>query len=189
MSRLVVVSNRVRQIQEGKTATGGLAVAVLAALREDGGIWFGWSGEVVGAVPPKPDLTQVDRLTYATIGMTRRDYNEYYNGFANATLWPLFHYRLDLAKFSRRNFTGYLRVNANFAKALYPPAQDRRCDLGARLSPDPDGPGACAVWDAASRSAFSCIRPCRRWRSFWRCRSTNRSSVRFVPTTWSAFRR
>ena len=120
MSRLVVVSNRVAPIQEGETATGGLAVAVLAALKEEGGIWFGWSGEVVGAVPPKPDLTRIDRLTYATIGMTRRDYNEYYNGFANAALWPLFHYRLDLARFSRRNFTGYLRVNANFAKALYP---------------------------------------------------------------------
>ena len=120
MSRLVVVSNRVAPIQEGETATGGLAVAILAALEEEGGIWFGWSGEVVGAVPPKPDLTQIDRLTYATIGMTRRDRNEYYNGFANAVLWPLFHYRLDLVKFSRRNFAGYMRVNANFAKALYP---------------------------------------------------------------------
>ncbi len=120
MSRLVVVSNRVAPIVEGKTAAGGLAVAVLAALKEDGGIWFGWNGEVVGAAPPKPDLTQFDTLTYATIGMIRRDYNEYYNGFANSTLWPLFHYRLDLARFSRRNFTGYLRVNANFAKALYP---------------------------------------------------------------------
>ena len=120
MSRLVVVSNRVAPIVEGKAAAGGLAVAVLAALKEEGGIWFGWNGEVVSTVPPKPDLTQVDRLTYATIGMTRRDYNEYYNGFANSTLWPLFHYRLDLAKFSRRNFTGYLRVNANFAKALFP---------------------------------------------------------------------
>ena len=120
MSRLVVVSNRVAPIVEGKAAAGGLAVAVLAALKEEGGIWFGWNGEVLSSVPPKPELTQVDRLTYATIDMTRRDYNEYYNGFANSTLWPLFHYRLDLAKFSRRNFTGYLRVNANFAKALFP---------------------------------------------------------------------
>ncbi len=120
MSRLVVVSNRVAPIVEGKAAAGGLAVAVLAALKEDGGIWFGWDGQVVNTAPPKPHLTQIDKLTYATIGMTRRDYNEYYNGFANATLWPLFHYRLDLAKFSRRNFDGYLRVNANFAKALYP---------------------------------------------------------------------
>jgi len=120
LSRLVVVSNRVAPIDEGKSAAGGLAVAVLAALKDDGGIWFGWNGEVVASTPPKPDLRTVDKLTYATIGMTRRDYTEYYNGFANSTLWPLFHYRLDLATFSRREFAGYRRVNARFAKALFP---------------------------------------------------------------------
>ena len=120
LTRLVVVSNRVAPIDEGKTAAGGLAVAVHAAMQEGGGVWFGWNGEIVASAPPKPDLTRVDRLTYATVGMTRRDYNEYYNGFANATLWPAFHYRLDLSRFSRRNFAGYRRVNANFAKALFP---------------------------------------------------------------------
>jgi trehalose 6-phosphate synthase len=120
LSRLVIVSNRVAPIAEGKTAAGGLAVAVLAALKEDGGIWFGWNGEVVAGVPPKPDLMTVDNLTYATFGMTRRDYNEYYTGFANSALWPLFHYRLDLAKFRSRDLTGYLRVNGRFAKTLAP---------------------------------------------------------------------
>jgi trehalose 6-phosphate synthase len=120
LSRLVVVSNRVAPIDEGKTTAGGLAVAVLAALKDDGGIWFGWNGEVVNSVPPKPDLQTVGNLTYATIGMTRRDYVEYYTGFANSALWPLFHYRLDLANFSRRDYSGYRRVNARFAKALFP---------------------------------------------------------------------
>lgn len=120
MSRLVVASNRVAPIDEGKTAAGGLAVAVLAALGETGGIWFGWNGEIVQTPPPKPDLVEVGNLTYATMGMTRRDYTEYYTGFANAALWPLFHYRLDLTSFSRRNYTGYLRVNNRFAKALAP---------------------------------------------------------------------
>ncbi len=64
MSRLVVVSNRVAPIDEGKSAAGGLAVAVLAALKDDGGIWFGWNGEVVALAPPKPDLHMVDNLTY-----------------------------------------------------------------------------------------------------------------------------
>lgn len=120
MSRLVVVSNRVAPIDEGKTAAGGLAVAVLSALSESGGIWFGWNGETVTTPPPKPDLITVDNLTYATIGMTRRDYTEYYIGFANSTLWPLFHYRLDLTSFNRRQYRGYLRVNNRFAKALAP---------------------------------------------------------------------
>ena len=57
LSRLVVVSNRVAPIDEGKQSAGGLAVAVLAALKKTGGIWFGWSGEVVAAPPSAPMLS------------------------------------------------------------------------------------------------------------------------------------
>ena len=120
MSRLVVVSNRVAPVDEGKTASGGLAVAVLAALKETGGIWFGWSGEVVDAAADRPKLFNVGRLTYATLDLTAQDHDEYYNGFANRTLWPLFHYRLDLHSFTRRDYAGYLRVNSLFASKLAP---------------------------------------------------------------------
>ena len=120
MGRLIVVSNRVAPIDEGKASTGGLAVAVLAALKQVGGIWFGWSGEVVGAPQPGPQQFQSGKLTYATIDLSQRDYEEYYNGFANSTLWPLFHYRLDLTEFNRRTYAGYLRVNSLFATRLAP---------------------------------------------------------------------
>ena len=46
MSRLVVVSNRVAPIQEGEATAGGLAAGVLDALKQKGGLWFGWSGEL-----------------------------------------------------------------------------------------------------------------------------------------------
>ncbi|MEE8272455.1 MAG: alpha,alpha-trehalose-phosphate synthase (UDP-forming) [Alphaproteobacteria bacterium] len=120
MSRLIVVSNRVAPIDEGKASTGGLAVAVLAALKKAGGVWFGWSGDVVGNPQPEPKMVQVGRLTYATIDLAERDYEEYYSGFANSTLWPLFHYRLDLTEFNRRTYAGYLRVNGLFAMRLAP---------------------------------------------------------------------
>jgi trehalose 6-phosphate synthase len=120
LNRLVVVSNRVASVDEGRQSAGGLAVAVLAALRETGGIWFGWSGDITTTVPAGPEIVHQGNLSYATIGMTRRDYAEYYNGFANSALWPLFHYRLDLTHFDRRNYTGYLRVNGRFARALAP---------------------------------------------------------------------
>ncbi len=120
MSRLIVVSNRVAPIDEGKASTGGLAVAVLAALKKAGGVWFGWSGEVVVNPQPEPKMVQVGRLTYATIDLAERDYEEYYSGFANSTLWPLFHYRLDLTDFNRRTYAGYLRVNGLFAMRLAP---------------------------------------------------------------------
>jgi trehalose 6-phosphate synthase len=121
LSRLVVVSNRVAPVKRSKSGgEGGLAVAVMAALRDQGGIWFGWSGRVLEHEPGPPDVFGLGKMTYAVVDLSQRDYDEYYNGFANTTLWPLFHYRLDLTEFTRRNLTGYLRVNALFAGKLLP---------------------------------------------------------------------
>jgi trehalose 6-phosphate synthase len=117
MSRLIVVSNRVAPIQEGKPAAGGLAIGVLDALKETGGVWFGWSGEIVGEAGP-PVIEKRGNVTYATVGLTRRDYDQYYRGFSNATLWPAFHYRNDLSRFDREEYAGYARVNAGMAKQL-----------------------------------------------------------------------
>ena len=117
-NRIVVVSNRVAPVNEGRAAAGGLAVAVLAALRRSGGIWFGWSGEVVADPGDTVDVTESGRLSRATVDLSERDYAEYYNHFANATLWPLFHYRVDLVNFDRGDYAGYRRVNADFARKL-----------------------------------------------------------------------
>lgn len=80
MSRLIVVSNRVAPIQEGKPSAGGLAIGVLDALKETGGVWFGWSGEIVGEAAD-PVIEKNGNVTYATVGLTRRDYDQYYRGF------------------------------------------------------------------------------------------------------------
>ncbi|GAB4390978.1 MAG: trehalose-6-phosphate synthase [Kiloniellaceae bacterium] len=121
MSRLVVVSNRVAAVKQSRPgAEGGLAVAVRAALRERGGIWFGWSGKVLEQDYDHPTLTQAGKITYATVDLTQRDYDEYYIGFSNSTLWPLFHYRLDLTEFTQRTWAGYQRVNTLFAHRLQP---------------------------------------------------------------------
>lgn len=122
MSRVVVVSNRVAVPDpKAKQAAniGGLSVALQAMLRETGGLWFGWSGQVAGKKPRGVKSTEVDGVTYATLDLVKEDHDAYYNGFANRTLWPLFHYRSDLTSHDRRNFEGYLRVNANFAKHLF----------------------------------------------------------------------
>src|SRR6201997_3506162 len=117
MSRLIVVSNRVAPTQEGRPAAGGLAVGVLDALKETGGVWFGWSGETV-AEPAAPVMEQQGSVPYATVGLPRRDYDQYYKGFSNTTLWPTFHYRNDLARYDREEYSGYLRVNVTLAKQL-----------------------------------------------------------------------
>jgi trehalose 6-phosphate synthase len=119
LARLVVISNRVSvPTSEGGNRAGGLEVAVRATLRRHSGIWFGWSGRQApeGQVQTQV-FDQVDH-TYVVTDLTEEDYQEYYNGFANRVLWPILHYRLDLAEFSRRDLSGYLRVNEHFAAEL-----------------------------------------------------------------------
>jgi trehalose 6-phosphate synthase len=125
VSRLVVVSNRVTPITGARAATaGGLAVGVLAALRETGGIWFGWSGETTESSVPLPKVFKSGAITYVTIDLNRTEFDHYYGGFANRTLWPLCHYRLDLASFDREWYLAYRRVNQLFAEQLFPYLRD-----------------------------------------------------------------
>jgi len=118
--RLVVVSNRVTPTAAARPDSGGLAVAIRAALQQSGGIWFGWSGEVTDAPSATAKIAVDGPLTFATLDLSRIDFNEYYIGYANRVLWPLFHCRTSLVEFSRRYLTGYLRVNRLFAQVLAP---------------------------------------------------------------------
>ena len=120
VGRLVVASNRVA-VDADKHDSGGLAVALRAALESAGGIWFGWSGKVAED-SSTGELNTVDRgpLTYATVDLSQRDFDEYYLGFANRVLWPLFHLRAGLVGYSRRDFAAYMRVNRCFAHSLAP---------------------------------------------------------------------
>jgi trehalose 6-phosphate synthase len=123
VSRLVVVSNRVAPIQEGEATAGGLAAGVLDALKQKGGLWFGWSGDVTETSEPKPEHT-VGPITLFTIDLSRRDYDQFYRGFANGTLWPVLHYQIGLGRYEETEFAGYRRVNDLFARALKPLVRD-----------------------------------------------------------------
>jgi trehalose 6-phosphate synthase len=120
MSRLIVISNRVPVFaEEGEAAVGGLAVALSAALRTYRGIWFGWSGNTVARFNGHLSI-QRGAVTAATVDLEEQDVQEYYNGYANKTLWPLFHDRIDLTAYERSFGSGYDRVNARFAETLCP---------------------------------------------------------------------
>jgi len=122
LSRLIVISNRVSapKPRSSEGTQGGLAVALEAALRESRGIWFGWSGEKTDAFSGRINLQRHDGVTTATIDLEEQDVDEYYNGYANRTLWPLFHYRIDLAEYDRSFGAGYERVNERFAETVAP---------------------------------------------------------------------
>ncbi len=119
--RLIVVSNRVSVPTAANAPTaGGLAVAIEDALKTRGGIWFGWSGKICANSETDPQVQFHNRgnIDYAVMDLSRRDIDEYYHGFSNRVLWPVCHYRLDLAELSRRDVAGYFRVNEAFARRL-----------------------------------------------------------------------
>jgi len=125
MSRLVVVSNRVGPIRESAKA-GGLAVAIVDALKSGpGGLWFGWSGEVSPEGTHGSLKTEnAGKISMVTLDIDQADYDAFYDWYSNRTLWPIFHYRLDLAEFDREPERGYWTVNERFAARLHPHLQD-----------------------------------------------------------------
>ncbi|MFH5776460.1 trehalose-6-phosphate synthase [Paracoccus sp. NGMCC 1.201697] len=118
MSRLVVVSNRLPALGKG-VAAGGLAVALEAALKDEDGLWLGWSGKTNDEAAA-PRLQVEGRVTYAALDLTQEDIAGYYEGISNSVLWPLCHYRADLLEYSRGDMDRYLAVNDKFADALLP---------------------------------------------------------------------
>ena len=121
MSRLIVVSNRVSAPTDPAAGSaGGLAMALSAALRKYDGLWFGWSGETVEQWTGEVKIEDRAGVTVGLVDLEAQDVDEYYNGYANKTLWPLFHHRIDLAQYERSYGEGYERVNRRFAEVLVP---------------------------------------------------------------------
>ena len=122
MSRLVIVSNRVADLRK-PTQSGGLAVGLADALRERGGVWFGWNGEIMeadDASSPEPQVDSVGNVDLVAMPLSHQDYSDFYLGYSNSVLWPLFHYRMDLVDDRPAFVVGYRRVIAMVAEKLAP---------------------------------------------------------------------
>jgi trehalose 6-phosphate synthase len=119
LAKLIVVSNRVSLPTRSGSRAGGLEVALRAVFNEFPGVWFGWSGRVVPEDEIETRTISGQNPTFVVTDLTAEDHDEYYNGFANRVLWPILHYRLDLADYRLRELTGYLRVNDHFADELH----------------------------------------------------------------------
>jgi trehalose 6-phosphate synthase len=100
---------------------GGLASALLPAVRKSGVVWFGSSGKTRRTAPGSTPLVQVESYglgTIATVDLPDQHYSGFYEGYANSALWPLLHSRPDLARISDADYRSYLAVNAYMARTL-----------------------------------------------------------------------
>ncbi len=119
MSRLVAVSNRISVPRRG-AAPGGLAVGLLAAMQARRGLWFGWDGETAETPADEPSVVRKDGVTFASIDFDQAEYKDFYLGFCNGTLWPLFHYFVDGFRYNDVQYEAYQRMNQRYARQLVP---------------------------------------------------------------------
>jgi trehalose 6-phosphate synthase len=122
MSRrsLLVVANRLPVDEtvlpdgtiEWSRSPGGLVSALHPVLRERSGTWVGWSGGI-DSTPYVPDS---DGILMRAVPLSESDYENYYEGYSNATLWPLYHDAVETPAFHRRWWEAYQRVNRRFAQ-------------------------------------------------------------------------
>lgn len=122
---VIVVSNRVARPNE--PIEGGLAAALLPAVRNSGAIWVGASGRLTEA-SFKDSLAEIQPLgagALATVDMPREHYHRFYEGFANSVLWPAFHSRVDLIRPDLDDYSSYREINAYMARALLRFAKSR----------------------------------------------------------------
>ncbi len=116
--RLIVVSNRTAL--PGEERVGGLAVALWDALVERGsGVWFGWSGEISEGRTRGVRHVTDGAIEFALADLTAEEHAGYYLGYSNPALWPVFHYRIDLARFDDAEFEAYADVNRRFGRLLH----------------------------------------------------------------------
>jgi trehalose 6-phosphate synthase len=120
----VVVANRLpvdRVTEEDgtthwRTSPGGLVTAMDSVMRGRGGAWIGWAGDP--GDPPEPFRTEQDEaLQLVPVGLSEEEVRDYYEGFSNDTLWPIYHDVIVPPTFHRRWWATYRKVNARFAEA------------------------------------------------------------------------
>jgi alpha,alpha-trehalose-phosphate synthase [UDP-forming] len=117
--RLVVVANRLpvhRLDRAGpwEPSPGGLAPALTAVLRDHDGIWVGWTGET----GPSDAPSMLDGTRLVSVHLSERDYEWFYLGFSNATLWPLYHDAVRTPTYHREWWQSYVTVNRRYADAV-----------------------------------------------------------------------
>jgi trehalose 6-phosphate synthase/phosphatase len=124
MSRLILVSNRlpvtVRHENDEvvvERSAGGLATGLRSPHEQTDGIWIGWPGDTsrLSEVQQRAMEAHLADLRCVPVPLTPDEVSRYYDGFANAVLWPLFHYLLDRIPLTSQEWESYRAVNEKFA--------------------------------------------------------------------------
>ena len=127
MNRLIIVSNRLpfaldsagEDLWTVTPAVGGLVSAVEPILRERGGTWIGWPG-IPGKIPQGPlaEATRDAGYNVVPVALSETERNEFYYGYSNEVIWPLFHDLQNFCNFEPAYWPAYKQVNERYADAI-----------------------------------------------------------------------
>jgi len=127
MNRLIVVSNRLpfaldstgEDLWTVTPATGGLVSAIEPVLRERGGTWIGWPG-TAGEIPKEPLAKATRNAGYKVVpvALSETERDEFYYGYSNEVIWPLFHDLQNFCNFEPAYWQAYKEVNNRYADAI-----------------------------------------------------------------------
>jgi alpha,alpha-trehalose-phosphate synthase [UDP-forming] len=131
-NRLIVVSNRlpfsVKRTDDSHAidpSSGGLVTALRAVFRRYEGCWIGWTGTEYS--PAVEDLirTRVDEdFQVHPVFLTKKEKAQFYSGFSNEIVWPLFHDLQSRCNFDPEYWDSYVRINERFADRVSKVARD-----------------------------------------------------------------
>jgi len=134
MNKTIIVSNRLPlqvSIQDNSfkvvPSVGGLATGMKSVHAEGNGIWIGWSGIPENDLSPELSDeidSKIRDEKCVSVPLTNEDIEEYYEGFSNRALWPLFHYFMEYSNFEQNEWEAYKRVNEKFAEVVIDNLED-----------------------------------------------------------------
>jgi trehalose 6-phosphate synthase/phosphatase len=122
MSKTIIVANRlpVRLVENNgeyafTSSEGGLATGLGSIYQQDDNVWVGWPGMEITDKDIQERIThELDAKNLKPVFLTQDEINQYYEGFSNEILWPVFHYMPTYARYQQSYWEGYLDVNKKF---------------------------------------------------------------------------
>jgi trehalose 6-phosphate synthase/phosphatase len=126
MAKTIIVSNRLPvkvSEKDGElqvaSSEGGLATGLGSIYKQGNNVWIGWPGIVTEDAEIQHQVTsRLEDLNLFPVFLTQEEINQYYEGFSNEVLWPIFHYMPTYANYNHSYWTYYCEVNKKFAAAI-----------------------------------------------------------------------
>ncbi len=132
MGKTIIVSNRlpVKIIKEDKSfyyvpSEGGLATGLSSIYKTGNNLWIGWPGQIIKKAEEKEQITKdLKEENMIPVFLSKKLIENFYEGFSNDTIWPIFHYFLQFANFDPHFFDAYVQANKIFCSAVLDVAKD-----------------------------------------------------------------